>query len=210
MELSGNIFFDGPEGRIEALIKEPAGSITRSAVICHPHPLYGGTMHNKVVFRMARVFSSAGFVALRFNFRGVGKSAGKHDNGRGEQDDLVAAIDFAEQSYPGAQIWLGGFSFGASVMLKVGCRDGRVRALVAAGAPVGAFGFEPVERCEKDKLFVQGSLDQFGPVDALSSFFERLAEPKRLVVIEGSGHFFEGHLDELESAISDFICRLSA
>jgi alpha/beta superfamily hydrolase len=167
-------------------------------------------MHNKVVFRMARAFFKAGFVALRFNFRGVGKSAGKHDNGRGEQDDLVAAIDFAERSYPGAQIWLGGFSFGASVVLKVGCRDWRVRALVAAGAPVSAFGFEPIDGCEKDKLVVQGSLDQFGPVDVLRSFFEQLAEPKRLVVIDGSGHFFEGHLDELEGAISNFICRLSA
>ena len=209
MDLAGNTFFDGPAGSIEAILKEPAGVVTRAAVICHPHPLYGGTMHNKVVYRIARAFYDAGFAALRFNFRGVGKSAGKHDDGRGEQDDLIAALDFVESKYPNAQLWLGGFSFGASVMLKVGCRENRARALVAAGLPASSI-VHAAEPCEKPKLFVQGSLDQFGSVRDLSRFFDRLAEPKQLVVIEGADHFFEGRLDELEDAIAGFIYRSSA
>ncbi|HXG68349.1 MAG TPA: alpha/beta fold hydrolase, partial [Blastocatellia bacterium] len=108
--LKGNLFFEGPAGRIEAILKEPAGAATRAAIVCHPHPLFGGTMHNKVVFRIAKAFEQAGFAVLRFNFRGTGKSEGAHDQGRGEQDDLRAAIRFIEQKYPDAELWIGGFS----------------------------------------------------------------------------------------------------
>src|SRR5688572_2637515 len=113
IDLSGNTFFEGPSGSIEAILKEPAGAITRAAIVCHPHPLFGGTMHNKVVFRIAKAFEQTGFAALRFNFRGAGRSEGQHDEGRGEQDDLRAAISFIEQKYPGAELWLAGFSFGS-------------------------------------------------------------------------------------------------
>src|SRR5918912_3777577 len=127
--LTGNTFFDGPAGRIEAILREPAAAVRRAAIVCHPHPLFGGTMHNKVVFRIARAFQEAGFAVLRFNFRGTGRSEGTHDEGRGEQDDLRAAMAFIEQRYAGAEVWLAGFSFGAAVMLRAACGDRRVRAL---------------------------------------------------------------------------------
>ena len=205
IDLSGNTFFEGPAGRVEAILKEPPGAITRAAIVCHPHPLFGGTMHNKVVFRIAKVFHQSGFAALRFNFRGTGRSHGSHDEGRGEQDDLRAAIDFIEQKYPGAEVWLAGFSFGSAVMLRVACQYEPVRALVAAGVPVSKYDFEHIVSCAKPKLFVQGALDEFGPAAEIERLFERLPEPKRLKIIEGADHFFEGHLEELGQATKQFI-----
>jgi alpha/beta superfamily hydrolase len=206
--LSGNGFIDGPQGPLEAIIKEVPDGGGRAAIICHPHPLYGGTMHNKVVYRIARTFQDAGFTTLRFNFRGVGLSAGQHDDGNGEQDDLRAVIGFAQSHYPGHELWLAGFSFGSAVMLKVGCRDNLARALVAAGVPVSMYELDRLGECESPKLFVHGSQDEFGPVDKLRNFFEKLAEPKELAVIESADHFFTGHLDEMAAAISRFIQKL--
>ncbi len=204
-DLTGNTFFEGPAGRIEAILKEPDGPITRAAIVCHPHPLFGGTMHNKVVFRIARAFQDAGFAVLRFNFRGTGRSQGEHDHGLGEQDDLRAAIEFVEEKYPDADIWLAGFSFGSAVMLNAAACDDRVRAIVAAGVPVSTYGLTEIARCNKPKLFVQGSLDQFGSADDLKRLFASLDEPKQLKIIEGADHFFEGRLTELVDAISSFI-----
>jgi len=205
IDLSGNTFFEGPAGRIEAILKEPAGAVTRAAIVCHPHPLFGGTMHNKVVFRIAKAFQESGFAALRFNFRGTGRSEGQHDEGRGEQDDLRAAIGFIERKYPGAELWLAGFSFGSAVMLRLACDDERVRAIVAAGVPVSKYDFEHIVACKKPKLFVQGALDEFGPAADIERLFAKLAEPKRLKIIQGADHFFEGHLEELSQAVKDFI-----
>jgi hypothetical protein len=204
-DLTGNIFLDGPVGRIEGILKVPTGTVTRVAIVCHPHPLFGGTMHNKVVYRIARAFEDAGFVVLRFNFRGTGRSQGKHDDGRGEQDDLSAAMKFMEESYPGAELWLAGFSFGAAVMLRTAACEERVRAIVAAGLPVSKYDFSEIARCRKPKLFVQGSLDDYGPQDDLEKVFAGLAEPKQLKIIEGADHFFEGHLTELIQVVSNFI-----
>src|SRR5580693_6429740 len=162
--LAGNSFIDGPQGPLEAIIKDARGKGGRVAVICHPHPLYGGTMHNKVVYRIARTFQGAEFTTVRFNFRGVGLSAGQHDNGNGEQDDLRAVIAFVQSHYPGHEIWLAGFSFGSAVMLKVGCQDNVARALVAAGTPISMYELDRLGECELPKLFVHGSLDEFGPV----------------------------------------------
>ena len=205
IDLSGNTFFEGPAGRIEAILKEPSGEVTRAAIVCHPHPLFGGTMHNKVVFRIAKAFHQSGFAALRFNFRGTGRSLGNHDEGRGEQDDLRAAISFIEQKYPGAQLWLAGFSFGSAVMLRVACEPERIRALVAAGVPVSKYNFEHLLSCAKPKLFVQGALDEFGSAADIERLFEKLPEPKRLKIIEEADHFFEGRLEELEQAVKEFI-----
>ena len=205
VDLSGNTFFEGPSGRIEAILKEPAGEVTRAAIVCHPHPLFGGTMHNKVVFRIAKAFEQSGFAALRFNFRGTGRSEGQHDEGRGEQDDLRAAISFIEQKYPGAKLWIAGFSFGSAVMLRVACEHERVRALVAADVPVSKYDFEHIVPCAKPKLFVQGELDEFGPATDIERFFAKLMEPKRLKIIRGADHFFEGRLEELSEAVKDFI-----
>ena len=208
-DLTGNTFIEGPGGRLEAILKEPPPPVTRAAVVCHPHPLFGGTMHNKVVYRIAKAFHQEGFAVLRFNFRGTGKSQGEHDHGRGEQEDLRTAITFMEAKYPGAELWIAGFSFGSSVMLNAACGDARVRALVAAGAPVSKFEFEHVIACDKPKLFVQGSLDEFGRPDDLEKLFARLVEPKALKIIEGGDHFFEGRLDELSEAVTQFIRSLS-
>jgi alpha/beta superfamily hydrolase len=204
-DLTGNTFFEGPAGRIEAILKEPEGVITRAAIVCHPHPLFGGTMHNKVVFRMARAFQDSGFAVLRFNFRGTGRSEGEHDHGLGEQDDLRAAMQFIEEKYPQAEIWLAGFSFGSAVMLNAAACDDCVRAIVAAGVPVSKYDFRQVARCAKPKLFVQGSLDQFGSTGDLKLLFAALDEPKQLKIVEGADHFFEGRLSEVVDAITSFI-----
>jgi uncharacterized protein len=204
-DLSGNTFFEGPAGRIEAIVKEPVPPVKRAAIVCHPHPLFGGTMHNKVAFRIARSFQDAGFAVLRFNFRGVGGSEGVHDNGLGEQDDLRAAIEFVDAKYHESEVWIAGFSFGAAVMLRAVSCDDRVRALIAAGVPVGQYDLSGVAQCQKPKLFVQGSLDQFGASKDLERLFATLDEPKELKIIEGADHFFEGHLTELQHAIANFV-----
>lgn len=208
MDLTGNTFVEGPSGKLEAILKEPKGPVTRAAVCCHPHPLFGGTMHNKVVYRIAKAFQESGFAVLRFNFRGAGQSQGVHDEGRGEQDDLRAALRYVEQRYPDAEIWLAGFSFGSVVSLRVGCVDARVRALVVAGFPVSKYRLEWAAPCDKPKLFAQGSLDEFGTPADLQSFFASLSEPKSLKIVEGGDHFFEGRLDELARAVSEFIASV--
>ena len=226
VDLGGNTFFEGPAGRIEAIIKEPATVVTRAAIVCHPHPLFGGTMHNKVVFSIARAFQTAGFAVLRFNFRGAGQSEGEHDNGRGEQEDLQAAIKFVERKYAGAEVWLAGFSFGSAVMLRAAACDdldldleehaapmsqhapavgGRVRAIVATGVPVSTYDLTGIPKCGKPKLFVQGSLDKYGSVEDLERLFATLDAPKELKIIQGADHFFEGHLTELKHTISSFV-----
>ena len=210
MDLKGNTFFEGPAGRIEAILKEPAAPVTRAAIVCHPHPLFGGTMHNKVVYRIARAFEDAGFAVFRFNFRGAGRSAGEHDYGQGEQDDLRAAIKFIEEKYPAAEIWLAGFSFGAAVMLRGACGDPRIRAIVAAGVPVSKYDLTHIVECNLPKLFVQGSLDEYGAVEDLERLFATLDEPKQLRIIEGADHFFEGHLAEVADAVSEFIVSVTS
>ena len=183
----------------------PEGAPVAAAVVCHAHPLQGGVMHFKVVFRAAKALQHEGLAALRFNFRGVGRSHGVHDQGRGEQDDLRAAIEFMENKYADAEIWLAGFSFGAAVMLRMACAERRVRALVAAGAPMLKYDFSHLKGCDKPMLFVQGTLDEYGPVEVLKKLIETLDEPKSLKLIEGADHFFEGHLPELAQAVSEFI-----
>ncbi|HSB10125.1 MAG TPA: alpha/beta fold hydrolase [Blastocatellia bacterium] len=204
-DLTGNTFIDGPAGRIEAILKVPAEPVKRAAIVCHPHPLFGGTMHNKVVYRLSRAFQDAGFAVLRFNFRGAGRSEGEHDQGIGEQEDLRAAIEFVETRYPTAEIWVAGFSFGAAVLLRSVACDDRVRAIIAAGVPVSKYDFSEIARCAKPKLFVQGSRDEYGPVAELGRLFALLDDPKELRVVDNADHFFEGHLSELSQAVSAFI-----
>ena len=162
-------------------------------------------MHNKVVYRIAKAFEQSGFAVLRFNFRGTGKSQGEHADGVGEQDDLRSAIGFVVDKYPGVELWLAGFSFGAAVMLRAASEDSRVHALVAAGTPVSKYDLKEAEPSVAPKLLIQGSLDQYGSVEDLKQLFSRLKDPKELRIIEGADHFFEGRLDELGRAVSDFI-----
>jgi alpha/beta superfamily hydrolase len=180
-----------------------------AAVICHAHPLHGGMMHFKVVFRAAKALQTHGLAALRFNFRGVGRSEGAHDDGRGEQDDVRAALDEVERRFSGLPIVLGGFSFGSSMALQVGVKDPRARALFALGFPLRLVeDLSFLEDCRKPRLFVQGSDDAFGSAERLQGLVARLPEPHSAVVIPGSDHFFSGQLDKLQEALDSWLVTL--
>lgn len=197
---------DGPVGLLEAVLMTPATEPKAAAVLCHAHPLHGGIMHYKVLFRVAKVFQENGYAVLRFNFRGVGRSEGVHDEGRGEQDDARAAIDVLSRDYPELPIVAGGYSFGSVVALKVGVKDHRVGALVALGFPVSVVeSTDYVSTSTKPRLFVQGALDEFGDGEAMARFVKTLPEPKTLAVIPESDHFFTGKTDALGDAVSRWL-----
>lgn len=182
----------------------PQARAPLAGLVCHPHPLFGGTMHNKVVFRVARSLHHLGLPVLRFNFRGTARSEGTHDKGVGEQDDVRAALAFLAQEFPAAPVVLAGFSFGASVGLRVGCAEPRVAALIGLGLPVNDVDLSDLAApgaCLKPRLFLQGSQDQFGGKDRVAALVESMAGPKELVFIEGVDHFFAGKLDEVGDAI---------
>ncbi|MGH9430856.1 MAG: alpha/beta hydrolase [Terriglobia bacterium] len=162
-------------------------------------------MHNKVVFRAAKAAILEGLPTLRFNFRGVGQSAGGFGGGVGEREDVRAALDFLAARFPGSSICLMGFSFGSWVGLSVGATDPRVATLVGLGVPVGSVGMESLLEVTKPKLIVQGTLDQYGPKPKLQALFDRLKEPKRLHWVEGVDHFFNGKLPEVEKCVRGFL-----
>jgi hypothetical protein len=209
-----SLFLDGPTGRLEALLNAGADNATYAAVVCHPHPLFGGTLHNKVVFHTMKALNSFGFPVLRFNFRGTGLSQGAHDQGNGEVDDVRAALDWLDAEYH-LPLVFAGFSFGAAVGLRAACADSRVRAVIGVGTPVGpvagdsevsrTYTFEFLQDCMKPKLFVSGARDQFGPRAKLEALVGSASEPKKLVMIEGADHFFEGRLRELREAIETWV-----
>ncbi|MFQ5670519.1 MAG: alpha/beta hydrolase [Acidobacteriota bacterium] len=197
----------GPEGALEALLEEPPADLVAAAVVCHPHPLHGGTMHNKVVYRMARGALAAGVAALRFNFRGVGRSRGSHDGGRGEQEDVKAALDFVARRFPQVPLLAAGFSFGAGVALRAGVADPRVRALVAAGTPLSRTSFDFLRRDHRPVLFLHGEQDEFGPLEEVRALARELGPRARLVVVEGVGHFFAGQLERVKEEVCQFCQR---
>ena len=192
----------GPAGPFEALHEAPDAGvrIEQAAVICHPHPLHGGTMHNKVVFRLARAARRVGSAVLRFNFRGVGRSAGAYDEGEGEQDDLRAALGYMNDRYPGLPLAAAGFSFGARVALRVGCSDTRIERVVAAGTPVFRHDWSHLSHCACPKYFLHSTQDEYGSREQMEAVVAAAAEPKKLEWIEASDHFFADALDELEAA----------
>jgi uncharacterized protein len=208
---AGNLFIPAPHGRLEAILKEPQGGAAAArgaALVLHPHPLHGGTMHNKVVFRTARGLTEAGLVTLRINFRGTGQSTGAHDRAQGgEQEDARLALDHLAASYPALPLLVAGFSFGARVGLEVGTRDERVRAVVSVGTPVSIpereYDFSFIEECRKPLLFVHGSRDEFGAVEDLRALAARAPSEARarVQVIEGAGHFFDDQLEELTRVV---------
>ncbi len=207
---AGNLFIPVEHGRLEAIIKEPRTPPAKGvALVLHPHPLGGGTMHNKVVFRAGAALNDAGLITLRINFRGVGQSTGEHDEGRGEREDVRAGLDYLAANYPGQEITLCGFSFGARVGLEVGMNDARVRRMIAIGAPVDKYDFTFLEQCSKPIFFVHGEHDEYGNIARLR---ELVAEVRvncdaELRVIAGAGHFFDDRLNELKSSITDWTVR---
>ena len=200
-----SVFIEGPAGRLEALLwTSPQAQPPLAAVVCHPHPLHGGTMHNKVVFRVARALHRLGPV-LRFNFRGAGMSGGEHDQGRGEADDVRAALHFLAEQFPGRRLLLAGFSFGAWVGLRVGCADARVAELVALGLPANDTDFSYLRECAKPKLFIQGQHDPFGARAKVKALVAGLAGETKLVVVPGADHFFTGRLAAVDAAVSAWL-----
>jgi len=199
--------FPGPAGRLEAVLMHPEEPPVAAAVVCHAHPLQGGMMHFKVVFRVAKSLQAQGVAVLRFNFRGVGRSEGVHDNGRGEQDDAVAALDEMQRRFGALPLILGGFSFGSVVSLRIGARDGRVRALFALGFPLSTLPDTAfLEAIRRPCLFVQGEHDEFGPADRVREAATRVLGSS-LCVVAGADHFFTDHLPELQGAVASWASR---
>lgn len=205
----GNLSIPASVGELEAILKEPAGAPRGAGIVCHPHPLGGGTMHNKVVFRAAAGLADAGLVTLRFNFRGVGASGGEHDEGRGEQQDVRDALDYMSTNYPGMEITQAGFSFGTWVGSRVAVEEGRAARLISIGTPVDKYAdsFTHLEKWRKPILFVHGDSDEFGSVDNLKKLVDKVSKvtDTELVIFENCGHFFDNHLNELRDAIKTWV-----
>jgi alpha/beta superfamily hydrolase len=214
-----SLFLDGPAGRLEALLEEPEAddpqrveSPRQAALVCHPHPQHGGTMHNKVVYRIARGLRRAGAVVLRFNYRGVNLSEGAYAHGEGELDDARAVLAFLRGRYPGLPCTLAGFSFGSRIVLRLGSEEPRgnapLKRIIAAGFPAIDPAFNPARNPDTTylnapvpRIFIQSTHDQFGPVPAIEAVVGSLEEPKRLILIEARDHFFTGALDRLEEEV---------
>ena len=198
----------GPAGRIEALLNTGQPDAPYAAIVSHPHPLFGGTMHNKVVYHAMKAFQAHGLPVLRFNFRGAGLSEGTHDNGHGERDDLRAALAWLQQEY-GLPILFAGFSFGASVGLRTCCGDERVQGIAALGLPVRAGGREYhysfLPACGQPKLFISGTRDEYGPQAEVEAVVATAAPPAKLVWVPGADHFFAGQLTQVQLALSAWI-----
>ena len=204
-----SLFLDGPAGRLEALLNEGSSNAKYAALVCHPHPVYGGTLHNKIVFHTMKALSSFGFPTLRFNFRGAGLSQGEHDHGRGELEDVRTALDWLDHEFH-LPIFFAGFSFGSVVGMQVACPDPRVKALVGLGLPVTPiddrrYSFDFLHACSKPKLFISGSRDQYAPQAELERLVGALPQPHQLEIIPGADHFFEGRLREMRDLIEAWV-----
>jgi alpha/beta superfamily hydrolase len=197
------LFINGPAGRLEALLEEPGDhEPVEAALVCHPHPQYGGTMHNKVVHRIARGLRRAGAVVLRFNYRGVNLSEGKYDGGVGEVEDARAALSLLLSHYPRLPFTLAGFSFGSRIALKLGCQRLGARRVIAVGFPTKMRDTSFLDECTVPRIFVQSSNDEFGPIADWKPFVESLSGEKSAIVIEARDHFFDSGLEELENSIA--------
>jgi len=201
-----HVMLEGPAGALEAVIQERhPGDHAITAVVCHPHPLYGGTLHNKVVHRVASTFHALGAAVLRFNFRGVGKSAGRHDYGVGELDDARTAWEFMHTRWPNARRWLAGFSFGSWIAARLAAERDDVGQLLLVAPPVESSPFDVLHKSPVPKGVIQGTADDVCSLPRLMSEFPHWAEPKRLVMVEGAGHFFDRRLDALGDAVRELL-----
>ncbi len=206
----GNLFIPASHGQLEAIIKEPRGDVKGVALVCHPHPLGGGTMHNKVVFRAAAGLVDAGLITLRFNFRGVGASTGVHSEIEGGKEDVTDALNYLAEQYPGQPITLAGFSFGSRTGTEVALKDDRVVRVISIGTPVDKYrDYDFLTDLRKPILFVHGDRDEFGSLVNLKALVEKVSAvtDTELVVFESCGHFFDDHLNELRKTVSDWTTK---
>ncbi len=206
----GNLFIPASHGQLEAAIKEPAGDRRGIGLVCHPHPLGGGTMHNKVVFRAAAGLVDAGLTTIRFNFRGVGASTGEHNEIEGGKEDVRDVLEYIDKTYPGEDLTLAGFSFGSRTALEVGYDDDRVERMISIGTPVDKYGdYEFLIGVKKPMLFVHGDKDEFGSIENLKPLVNAVSQHAdvELVVFENCGHFFDDHLSELRETIREWTER---
>jgi len=197
----------GPKGPLEGAINARAdGAVRAIAVLAHPLPTAGGTMHTKAVFHAAKALARIGCPVLRFNFRGVGRSAGAFDDGRGEKEDFKAALDFMTGRYPSVKrLWAAGMSFGSWIAMTAGAEDPRVTALIGIAPPVTKYDFSPVVAAAKPTFLIHGEFDEVVPVKEVRLFYGRLSEPKELVVIDGADHLFDGKVPEVGDALVDLL-----
>ena len=206
----GNLMIPASHGQLEAILKEPTGEAKGVALVCHPHPLGAGTMHNKVVFRAAAGLIDAGLVTLRFNFSGVGASTGTHNDVEGGREDVRDALEYLATTYPGQPITLAGFSFGSRTGTEVGMTDDRVVRLISIGTPVDKYqDYQYLTRLRKPILFVHGDRDEFGSLENLRKLVDEVSKNSdaELVVFENCGHFFDDHLNELREAVKNWTLR---
>jgi uncharacterized protein len=208
-----SFFLAGPAGRLEALLNEGEPEATHAALVCHPHPLFGGTVHNRVVYHAMKTLHSFGFPVLRFNFRGAGLSDGEHDRGQGEVDDVRAALNWLDAQFHLPIIFCG-FSFGAATGLQAACVDHRVVGLISLGTPIAVedrgYSYSFLKDCAKPKLFISGGRDKYSPREALTRVVASAPEPKEMVIVEGADHFFESHLPAMQAAVHDWTARFFA
>jgi alpha/beta superfamily hydrolase len=199
---AGRLAIPVEHGQLEAILREPAAPVA-AAVVCHPHPLGGGTMNNNVVYRLARALVDANVAVLRFNFRGVGASTGRHDGGPGEEDDAMAALGVMEQRHPSLPLWMAGFSFGARVGLTVGEREPRVTKLLGIGLALSMFDYSFLNGSAKPRAIIQASNDEYGGRGPVEAAVAKMAEPRKLWVVEGATHLFPQHLADLEASAGE-------
>jgi alpha/beta superfamily hydrolase len=201
----------GVLGPLECLVDRPVGEPRAAVVFAHPLPTEGGTMHTKVVFQGAKALARIGCVVLRFNFRGVGRSAGEWDRGRGEMDDFRAALDYMAGQHPDLELWAAGFSFGSFIATAVGATDDRVCTLIGIAPPVDKYDFAAAKQSPKPKFIIHGTEDELIPLKLVRQFYAQLPEPKEMVEIDRATHLFEGQAgevgDALEELLADFTCR---
>jgi len=195
----------GPAGLLEALLDLPDGEPRAVAVFGHPHPLHGGTMHTKALYQAAKAMPRIGVAALRFNFRGVGRSTGTFDSGPGEKDDFRAALSFVEERFPDLPIWTAGMSFGSWIALSVGAEDPRVSLLLAIAPPVDRYDFGALKTCTLPKFIVHGESDELISIKEIRKFYAQIPEPKELVTIEDANHLFEGKTSMVGDAVEDLL-----
>jgi uncharacterized protein len=195
--------------QLEAQLKEPKGRLRGAVVICHPHPQYGGTMDNRIVYRAGKAAVEAGFAALRFNFRGAGNSTGQFDQGIGEKDDVASALDWLGKQYPDAPLALIGYSFGAWVGLQAACSLQRVQAMVGIGLPLNLFDLDCLAECKKPALYIVGTQDEFCSQENLDKLARRLPESSILHRIQDADHFFTNHIEVVQKLIAEFFANLT-